>query len=419
MNIGDVPLMRAFRVTPSAAQRLYEIALCIPLFYPLFNYFWMLSFERLGLPGAGAVDTLLLILESGVLLLACVLALLEFPTRVILPYAIVLTLAGISVLVNPGVLPYLLESAKGLLIFCIPMIFLTMSIRDYGRLLSLFIRVSYVVGVMGIVVGVLMPKVTYSMWYSYMLLPALIFITTKQFLRYRIHDTALILALLLCIFLYGSRGALLCFGVALLLLVIWKLASSRRVLIRNRGIAHVGLGAAGIGAVSVGLFLWLGTGSSRLQSAIKAGGLFHDSGRSEIYEYVLRLIVEHPFGLGLHGERIPTTGSAGKWFEGQYAHNIFLEVVSHIGIVPGVLVFGIWGIAVAWLLKTNRDTALLLLLIGSFSIGFIQSLLSGTYLTNTPLWLFLAITISGNMRKERSIRDKADQPEAPVPVPAG
>lgn len=396
-------LLKAIQVERAPVQRLYMFAICVPLFYPIFNYFWMLSFEHLALPGAATLDTSLFVLEAGVLIAASAFSLIESPQRVILPYSILFLLVTLSLIANPETLPFLRESSQRLLAFCVPMLFLVPNIRDYGRLLRVLFGASYVVGTMGLFVALLMPKSTYSMWYSDALLPALIFITVKQFVRYRLHDTLLIVAMLFSIFAYGSRGALLCFAVACILLLVWKLRVSQRVLMGHSDLAQASI-AVGLGTlIAVALFAQSWTGSSRLLATIRTGGLFYDSGRSEIYRAVLELIGKHPFGTGLHGERALLTGNGEQWYEGSYAHNVLLELVVHIGIIPGLVAFAALGAAVVTFLIHNPNPHLLLLLIGSFSIGFIQSLYSGTYLTNPGLWLFLAVTISGNTRREKGL----------------
>lgn len=159
-----------------------------------------------------------------------------------------------------------------------------------------------------------------------------------------------------------SRGAMLVFGLAVLLVVLLS-----RGRIKRRAVTLVLLGAGAF----LGLFLvWAGTGIgmimstlSRLQESqlLSLGGLSAPSAsggdfqRTAMYFEGLRLIREHwLLGVGYGGLFFEMEASYGF---GVVSHNLFISAVGEMGL-PGLLIL-LWAVggAIAQLLRARRNAA--------------------------------------------------------------
>jgi O-antigen ligase len=111
------------------------------------------------------------------------------------------------------------------------------------------------------------------------------------------------------------------------------------------------------------------------------------TGRSEIFSDTINNIFLNPvLGYGIGGDRV--------FLNGTYPHNIFLEIIAQFGIVLGgifsLVLIMYWFIGI-FLNKNTIDQHLAIIFAG---LGLISLFFSGSYLTSSNFWLFMAICIS-------------------------
>ena len=121
---------------------------------------------------------------------------------------------------------------------------------------------------------------------------------------------------------------------------------------------------------------------SRTLNMFATGDFSSSSGRDEIYNKMINVMWDHPFGIGIFGDRV--------YLNGLYCHNIFLEIALNFGLIVflGILVYSIVKFVKVYKAsnKVYRNILVLFLV-----VGFIPLLISGSYLTDYNLGLFIGI----------------------------
>jgi len=108
------------------------------------------------------------------------------------------------------------------------------------------------------------------------------------------------------------------------------------------------------------------------------------SGRDSLFRVVVEELMKSPIiGLGLAGDR-PLIGG--------YVHNFFLEVLSHFGVIVGLIVLIIFSFRCLWGLLRAKQLNYELLIIW-FSMGFMPLMVSGSYLISLNFWVFLGLLL--------------------------
>lgn len=110
------------------------------------------------------------------------------------------------------------------------------------------------------------------------------------------------------------------------------------------------------------------------------------SGRDEIYEMIVQNIVNNPFlGIGIAGDR--------RVADGVYAHNIMIEFFANFGVIIGTILITALLFKMTKLLF-SKDINVYNMMILWISMGFIELLVSGSYLTHIPFWILLGLIIN-------------------------
>lgn len=139
--------------------------------------------------------------------------------------------------------------------------------------------------------------------------------------------------------------------------------------------------------------------SSRIIEKIEAGILTDDSGRGELRTTLLANL--SIFGSGLYGDIVIN--------EGSYAHNFFLELLVHYGLLLGPILI----IAVLALLKKGlfvKDPTRRLLVFALFCCTIIKLLLSSSYLSREPtLYALLGLCVSCTLNDEQFSSSQAEE----------
>jgi hypothetical protein len=229
----------------------------------------------------------------------------------------------------------------------------------------------------------------YSMALSYyMLLPTILFLD-ELLDRFSLKALFITCFSLLIILAIGSRGPILCSGIFIILKLIRpvsKLNFSKVVLYMCYFLVAIFtiLYFEKI-LVAIDDFLLKFNIDSR-NISLFLNDYLHLSGRDRIYEKILTEIVQHPIlGIGIAGDR--------RVADGNYAHNIILEVFLNFGVIIGLILVIAF---IMWLLKLLfvKDMNLYNMMIIWISLGFVSLLVSGSYLIDVNFWTLLGLIIS-------------------------
>lgn len=274
---------------------------------------------------------------------------------------------------------------------CLPSLIYAYSIENWDILKETMKKVSNIVFVVGTLIGILVftgssTVGSYSMSLSYyILLPAIMFMdefVDKKTIKSGIKLTVAMIVILAL----GSRGAVMCFGVFIILKLIKR--------IKNITSAKAMLYIILFSLVILGIMLFdeiLGIINetlisygihSRTLALFLQGGVYL-SGRDTLYEDVFNEILNKPFlGIGLAGDRLIIGGG--------YVHNIFLEILANFGFILGgfLIVFLIFLLVRNLLERDIRRYNMAIVWIG---LGFVPLLVSGSYLTDFNFWIMLGI----------------------------
>lgn len=210
----------------------------------------------------------------------------------------------------------------------------------------------------------------YNMAFSYGCLLPMVSLYRKK----RILAILASFSLFLVVLAIGSRGAAAVFVMYLLVDVI--------LTDRKKGLFLLVIILIGLGSLSA-FGDWLdsiGIHSRTLMLLAEDTG--HDSGRGELYFMFLKLMEEHPFGLGLFGDRV--------YLSGLYCHNILLEMLVDWGYIGAMVLWIIVTIKLGHIFlkakKINRER------IFCYTLTLIAPLMvSSSYLINYNFGIFCGL----------------------------
>lgn len=298
--------------------------------------------------------------------------------------------------------PYIKEVIFPFFFMCLPAFVYSMSLDDLNILKKIMKKSSLIVFIFGTILFVLTlsGKVSigvYSMELSYyMLLPAIMFI--DELLENFSPKTMLAsLISIMVILSLGSRGALIC----IVLFIVLKLIRFGFNMTYKKFFYSLLI----IGTIMTSLIYFenilkyidnvlmsFGIRSRSIQ--IFLSGDVHLSGRDNIYQNIIREIYSNPIlGIGLAGDR--------RFTDTGYAHNFFLEVLSNFGVVFGSIILIILIFIIMRKLLTVNDGKYNMILVW-LSLGFVPLLVSSSYLINIKFWIFMGLIISGLFKKRKS-----------------
>ena len=291
-------------------------------------------------------------------------------------------------------------------------ILLSVSCYIVARSITDFVKFKSYLNVTAILIGVssfflvfvfnVIEEESYSQYYGYMVLPAVVISASVLFEKFKItHLLNLILSLLVIIFT-GARGPFVCFAlfVAIKFLLITGISLRKRIAIT---IIACTLIAVILFFFQDILFFLSDIGrnkgySLRLLTQMADETLFIDEGRNSIKKYSMQLLMDNPLiGVGIYRDRILLSNLLGEGLNevaGSYPHNIFLEVLLHFGLIIGglMIIWFLWIIYRVIFRNKNKDTKDVILIF--FAFGFNPLLFSGSYLKNGYFFLFLGFCIN-------------------------
>ena len=304
-----------------------------------------------------------------------------------------------------------------LFIFCFPCFVLFLKLTDIDIFVKTFTKFSYFASFSLIIKFFLFPASFYVngayMVFSYDLLVPTSFLYSLFFTQKNKFAACVALLSSIIIFISGARGALLCLGVVIVLLIIMNTFKSLKQTMKVFTIISgvIFLVAINFGKIISGLSSFLATFNirSRTIDLILSQEFFNQSGRDVLAQTLLEYIKNNVFiGAGLYGDMAVTVGIFSN--EGSYAHNIFIELLVQFGMIVGITIFiSIIALMLYSFLK-NKNKLVKSLIIVFSSSGFIKLFFSASYLQEPFFWALIGFCIfSINYSKHQQVFDKIER----------
>lgn len=328
--------------------------------------------------------------------IAIIIGIKRKPTLFIISYLFVIAVLIITIGVFPENQPFVVElGTRFLLPVCLSSALCLMSVYEMEVLYKSLKIVAYVAFFLALLFFVLYMRGLffiddYSMNFSYScLLPMLVLYNEKKK-----HSIFFSIFLFLMVIAIGSRGA----AVAFLGYVVYDLffsSNKKRWWVLLLGIIVIVL------LPSFGSFLSSIGITSRTLSMIESNDITNDTGRNFIQSRALQLIAEHPFGLGIYGDRANIDA---------YCHNIVLELMVDFGwIIGGVIcLYGFFMLLKIYKMadKEGRNYLVLITMVGLFPFFFSGSVFQSA----EPWWVIgYSVLLYNNIKTKRRIKNEENR----------
>ncbi|MDN3643786.1 hypothetical protein QWY87_13800 [Lutimonas halocynthiae] len=202
----------------------------------------------------------------------------------------------------------------------------------------------------------------------------------------------------LLVFIYGSRGAQLSIILSIIVsfMVFFKptLKTIGLILTIIILIFFIDISLDNINLVLIDMDVY-----SRSISLLLNDDITNTSGRDMLYDSVVNLIYDNPFGKGFF--------YTGDLFTGSYSHNIILDFFLHFGIVLGsLLLFLLLMLSLKKIFQFNLFIDSIFFMSIFFSVGFVKMLFSSTYLSEPFFFILIALLININKNRKHSLNEK-------------
>ncbi len=356
------------------------------------QYFILIYFNLLGTTNASRIQLISKIIVGLVFLYALPVVIKRSRLKLVGSYSVGIFIFLFHYLMFPENSLYMRELIFPFFCMCLPVLVYSMSIHDWNNLKLCMGKASFIVFIIGTVLGVLVlfDQATvgaYSMSLSYyMLLPMIIYLG-ELFDNPSMKALLFSLITLLIILSLGARGPILC---AIVFVLLKILKSSKltytKILFYLSSFAAIIVTFIYLDSILQyinNLLLNFGIKSRTIALFLRDG--VYLSGRENIYPKIIEGIQDNPLlGIGIAGDRLITGG---------YAHNLFLEVLANFGVIVGsiLLITLILLVVRNLLIEDNEKYNIIIIWL---SLGFIPLIVSGSYLMDMSFWILIGLMIN-------------------------
>lgn len=359
------------------------------------QYFILVFFDILGGPFEEIVQLISKILVALFFLYALPSVLKRSKVLIVVTYSVSVFIFLLNYLFFYENHSYLTDLLFPVFFMSLPAFIYAASINNWSILKKFMERVGFIIFTIGLILGFLtfygnVSVGIYSMALSYyMLFPTILFLN-KLLEKFSAFKLLLFLSSLMIILTLGSRGAILSLAVFTLfkLIRITKPYTYSAMYYRMFIVGHAILFYINLNEILNYLYnylLNLGIYSRSIDLFIR-GKDVHLSGRDVIYSDTIDAISNNPLlGIGLGGDRRLTyTG---------YAHNFFLEVISHFGIIFGSIIILIIFTLIFRCLVTRTEENYTMIIIW-ICLGFVPLMVSSSYLIEINFWILMGLIVN-------------------------
>jgi hypothetical protein len=234
----------------------------------------------------------------------------------------------------------------------------------------------------------------YNMSFSYALLLPILTLYSKK----NIYSLIASAFLFITILVIGSRGAAIIF----VLFIIYDIFQSNK---KNAIILFI---LSGVLFFMIPLLAqWLENKgiSSRTLNLLTSGNINHMAGRDYIYNKMINIFWSDPLtGIGLFGDRF--------YLKGSYSHNLILELFLNWGLIGATLIIFFFLRKIVLTFKQS-DKNYKIILVKYFFAGVLPLMVSGSYLTDYDLGIFIGILyLISKDNKKRNLKTAYPQQES-------
>lgn len=235
---------------------------------------------------------------------------------------------------------------------------------------------------------------------GYALLPSAVFLTIKigsfwknevfklWWERNRLLDVVVLIICLFMMIFMGNRGALFAY---VLFLVVYLFVFNRTHIVRNIALI-IGAAVIYVNGVPILNFMYrlsnkyglFGRNIKQFIVQLEEGFSAASAGRNRIYEQAYNNFLAHPV---LGGTINPDAG--------EYAHNIFLEVLQDTGIIGFLILLFFLIIVLVRIISKKWDDNYRLILCSLFSLSLGRLMFSSTLWQRPEFWILVFVVISG------------------------
>lgn len=233
-----------------------------------------------------------------------------------------------------------------------------------------------------------------NMGTAYNILPSILVLINHAFETRKWHDTLLSMLALFSIFLFGTRGPILSCLVFVAVRMIfltfnnrsWKNVSFLTVILLFLIFLSLGEQMIDIAQYLSLRFSRMGL-STRIFDMFIEGEISDDSNRNILYSKIIEAIQENSIlGVGFMGDR--------KIIGGTYAHNVFLEIWCHFGVILGTLIIALYlFIPIVALAKCRNDSCFGFVL-ALVIMMFVKLAITGSYVYEKYLFFMLGLCVN-------------------------
>lgn len=355
------------------------------------QYFILIYFNLLGTSNAYTIQLISKVLVGGAFVYALPTVLKRNKFKLMLTYIVTIFIFLLNYLIFPVNHIHLNELIFPVFFIALPAFVYSISVNNWDTLKQTMKKAALIVFLFGSTIGILTfaGKTLldeYSMALSYyMLFPAIIFLD-ELLERYSFKALLVSVISLIVILAFGSRGAIMCITVFVILkLIRFNLNLTHLKLIKNL-IVSLTIITMFVYLEIILEFIYntlLGFGVNSRSILLFLKEDVHLSGREFIYQEAISAIFEYPLiGLGLAGDR--------HFTETVYAHNFFLEVLVHFGILFGGILLILVLLLILKALSTSVKERYSMYIIW-LSLGFVPLMVSGSYLIEINFWIFIGL----------------------------
>ena len=238
---------------------------------------------------------------------------------------------------------------------------------------------------------------------AYKLLPSVMYLIYYAYIKKRKKYWVIAIASSLFMFVFGTRGPILCILIYIIALMMYGVMKERSIkkMIALSGIIVLMISVFSQDELFISLSLKLSDTlerlgfSSRIFDYYLAGEAAQSKGRELLAQQAIEAISQRPVaGYGFTGDR---------YLLGIYVHNFILEIWLHFGIILGSLLllslFVIIIVALAKTIKSRRAFTFVLMLV---CMMFVKLLLSSTYTIEPYFYFMIGVCVSTIRKSSRS-----------------
>lgn len=380
-------------------EKFLSIAFCFILFIPFANYYASFCLKEFG------YETLTIIFYPLIYIFALISYFLVLRQSIKVLYFLLFFLFVLvfSVLNFPQNASYIFGDWLDLpynpiyrVVFLgFPLLFIPFVIHDFdylNRKFRFFSRITLLISDFAFVYLIVLDDADfeYLTFANYMLLPA-VYCFVDSINRKNVPFFLVSLLSLFCAAFVGSRGALISVLVFFLIFCFFFYTNHNKraflivLLLVSSVIVFLFYEEIIVGLIKLSESLNF---ESRSLENLLDSTLFESKGRDEISRELLSGIGKNILGYGIFGDR-PITG-------GSYAHNIFLELWVHFGLIVGTLLIIIYLYITFSPMIFNKykyDSDVFVLYFSLFSSTFVKLMFSDSYLVYPTFWALIAFSI--------------------------